>query len=76
MTERHFDFLGQGDWRKRLHQLKQELRGKPSEHRPAIPEQVKGHGTELKPKRAIGAGSIGRGEEKTRDRTVTVPVSR
>lgn len=76
MTESNLDFLGQGDWRKRLHQLKQELRGKPSEHRPAIPEQVKGHGTELKPKRAISARSIARGEERPRDTTVTAPASR
>ena len=46
----------QGDWRKRIHQLKQELHAAASQQRPTIPEETKAYGTELKPKRIINSG--------------------
>ena len=60
MTESNFDLLGQADWRKRVHQLKQELRSTESDPQLVVPEQVKGYGTELKPKRAAGSAPLPR----------------
>ncbi len=51
MTEGDRDYLGHGYWRKRIHQIKQELRAAATEPSPSIPEQAKPYGTELKPKR-------------------------
>ena len=53
MTEGDLDFLGKGDWRKRIHQLKLELRSNPSKQSLTIPEQPKAYGIELKPKRIL-----------------------
>lgn len=54
MSEGPLDFLGQGDWRKRIHQLKQELRSSTSKQKSlTIPEQPKAYGTELNPKRIL-----------------------
>ena len=55
MSEGDLDYLGQSYWRKRIHQIKQELRSSPSEPSLAIPEQTKAYGTELKPKRAAAS---------------------
>lgn len=51
MTDGDFDFLGQAYWRKRIHQLKLELRSAASGPSLSIPEAAKAYGTELKPKR-------------------------
>lgn len=56
MTEGDLDYLGHDDWRKRIHQLKKELRSAPSEPSRTIPEQPKAYGTELKPKRILPNG--------------------
>ena len=56
MTEGNLDYLGQSYWRKRIHQIKQELRSSSAEQRLIIPEQVKPYGTELKPKRDRDSG--------------------
>ena len=57
MTANNFDFLGQGDWRKRIYQLKQELRSSASKPSLAIPEQTKPYGNkqtyQTTPRRAI-----------------------
>ena len=51
MTEGDRDYLGHGYWRKRIHQIKQELRSATTKPSLSIPEQAKPYGTELKPKR-------------------------
>ena len=51
MTEGGFDYWGQRDWLKRIHQLKKELRSATSEPRLKIPEPTKAYGTDLNPKR-------------------------
>ena len=53
MDEGDLDFLGQGHWRKRIHQIKQGLRSSTSEPSLVIPEQIKPYGTELRPKRDL-----------------------
>ena len=50
MTASNVDFLGHADWRKRIHQLKQELRSGNPEQRLIIPEQGKAYGTDRKGK--------------------------
>ena len=48
MTGEIFCHLGQNDWRKRIDQLKQQLRsGDPAPTLP-LPEQTKAYGSELK----------------------------
>ena len=56
MTDGALDYLGQGYWRKRIHQIKQELRAATTEPSLSIPEQAKPYGTELKPKRILPNG--------------------
>ena len=51
MTTGDLDFLGHADWRKRIHQIKQELRSATPKQSRTFPEQAKPDGTELKPKR-------------------------
>ena len=51
MTEGGFDYRGQRDWLKRIHQLKKELRSATSEPSLIIPQAAKAYGTELNPKR-------------------------
>ena len=51
MTEGGFDYFGQRDWLKRIHQLKQEFRSATSEPRLKIPESAQADGTDLNPKR-------------------------
>ena len=53
MTDGDRDFWGQADWRRRIHQLKQEFRSDTLEQRLTIPEQAKPYGTERKPKRDL-----------------------
>ena len=53
MTEGALDYLGKADWRKRIHQLKRELRSNTSKQSLTIPEQPKAYGTELRPKRIL-----------------------
>lgn len=55
MSEGNLDYLEHSYWRKRIHQLKQELRSNTSEVSLVIPEQVKTDGTELKPKRNLNS---------------------
>ena len=56
MSDGDFDFLGQGYWRKRVHQLKLELRSDASGANLSLPEAAKAYGTELKPKRDRPSG--------------------
>ena len=50
MTEGGFDYWGQKDWLKRIHQLKKELRSAASEPSLKIPEPAKVYGANLNPK--------------------------
>ena len=79
MTEGDPDFLGHGGWRKRIHQLKQELRATASQQRLTIPEETKADGTEMKPKRIINSGKptepIGDGAAASPRRRTASPYS-
>ena len=60
MTDGDLDYLGQGYWRKRIHQLKHEFRSTASDHRLTLPEQAKPYGAERKPKRDLPSGKPAR----------------
>ncbi len=51
MTEGGFDYWGQRDWLKRIHQLKKELRSAASKPSLNFPEPAIAYGTKLTPKR-------------------------
>ena len=58
--ESHLDFFGEADWRKRIGQLKQELRSAEAGGKVTIPEQAKPYGSERKPKRAATSAQLSR----------------
>ena len=51
MTEDGFDYWGQRDWLKRIHQLKKELRSTAAEPSLKIPEPTTNYGVEFNSKR-------------------------
>ena len=51
MTKGGFDYWGQRDWLKRIHQLKKELRSTAAEPSLKIPEPTKTYGVEFNSKR-------------------------
>ena len=51
MTEGGFDYWGQRDWLKRIHQLKKELRSTTAEPSLKIPEPTATYGVEFNSKR-------------------------